>query len=340
MTSHSTSGTARNQTQLSRALKLTVAGAALAAVACASNDGESGDRAGETPPVKTPLAAGVLDADGGWVFRTEEFTLGPGEERFVCYAADTPGDLSIQRFSVAGKPMIHHFLMVTADATREPAGASECGAAFKFSWRPIFMAGAGSSEVAIPDGAARQVGAGTQLVLQLHLLNASPKPVTEYAEVRMDRSPEANPHPVGQFIFGTFDLALPPMQPSDLEINCAVNSNVQIFAMFPHMHYLGRKQRLELGSDANSLSTIYTRDPYDFEQQTIDSLDLGITRGTAARLTCSYDNDRDETITYGESTNNEMCFAIGFTVASDTVTSVGGGCFGASAVVGSGSARQ
>ena len=271
----------------------------------------------------------MTDTDAGWVFRTEEFTLAPGEERFVCYAADTPADLSIKRFSVAGKPMIHHFLMVTADDTKEPQGTSECGAAFKLSWSPIFMAGAGDSVVAIPDGAARQVGAGTQLVLQLHLLNATNQPVTEFAEVRMERSPDADPTPVGQFIFGTFDLALPPKQKSNLQINCSVGgtpSGVQIFAMFPHMHYLARKQTLKLGPDQNNLSTIYTRNPYDFQQQTIDPLDLRILPGTAARLTCSYDNDRDETITYGESTNNEMCFAIGFTVGS------GGACFGAGSV--------
>jgi hypothetical protein len=309
-------------------MKVMVFCAALGVCSC-SSDGEEGAPSPSTPGA---LATGVVDTDDGWVFRTEAFTLAPGEERFICYAADTPVDLSIQRFSVAKKPMIHHFLMVTADATKEPDGASECGAAFKFSWRPIFMAGAGDSVVAIPDGAARQVGAGTQVVLQLHLLNASAQSVTEYAEVKMERSPEADPKPVGQFIFGTFDLALPPKQKSQLQVDCTVSGGPQIFAMFPHMHYLGRKQTLELGPDANNFSTVYTRDPYDFEQQTIDPIDLRLTPGTAARLTCSYDNNRDETITYGESTNNEMCFAIGFTIASGPGTAVGGGCFGASAV--------
>jgi hypothetical protein len=102
--------------------------------------------------------------------------------------------------------------------------------------------------------------------------------------------------------------------------------------MFPHMHYLGRKQTLELGPDPNNFSAVYTRDPYDFEQQTIDPIELNLTPGMAARLTCSYDNNRDETITYGESTNNEMCFAIGFTVASGPAAGLGGGCFGASSV--------
>jgi copper type II ascorbate-dependent monooxygenase-like protein len=310
-----------------RTLMFVVVGVAFGASACGSDDDAAKPPPGSDPGV---IETGVINTADGWVFRTEKFTLAPGEEHFVCYAADAPADLSIQRFAVAGKPMIHHFLMTTADGTREPSGFSECGAAFKFSWRPIFMAGAGKAEVAMPDGAAQQVRAGTQLVLQLHLLNASAETVTEHAEVRMDRSPAADPNPVGQFIFGTFDLALPPKQPSRLQIDCTVNGDVQIFAMFPHMHYLGRKLELELGSNSDSLSPIYTRDPYAFEQQTIDPLELRITPGTAGRLTCSYDNNRDETITYGESTTNEMCFAIGFTVASGPAAGLGGGCFGKS----------
>ena len=48
------------------------------------------------------------------------------------------------------------------------------------------------------------------------------------------------------------------------------------------------------------LSTVYTRARYDFEQQTIDPLDLRLSPGSVGRLTCSDDNDRNETISYGQ----------------------------------------
>ena len=81
----------------------------------------------------TPQGTGVMETEGGWLFRSGEFTLGPGEERFICYASDTPIDLSVKRFSVVGKPMIHHFLMSSVEGNKEPYGASECDVLFKFT---------------------------------------------------------------------------------------------------------------------------------------------------------------------------------------------------------------
>jgi hypothetical protein len=289
---------------MDRALKWMTFGAALIACACSKDDKS------ETPPPSPEI--GVFDAEGGWVFRTSNFTLGPGEERFLCYAADTPHDLAVKRFSVVGKPAIHHVVLVEAEGVKEPYGESVCDVLFKFSWRPMFVAGAGNAEINIPDGAARFVDTGSQVVLQLHLLNASDKPVTDFAEVRMDQSLETDADPVGLYVFGTTSLALPPKQPSTVQSTCEVKEDVNIFALMPHMHYLGRKLVLELGADEASLSPIYTRDPYDFDQQTIADLPLKISPGTLSRITCSYENDRDQVITFGESTTNEMCFGIGF----------------------------
>ena len=57
----------------------------------------------------------------------------------------------------------------------------------------MFVAGAGDAEIDIPDGAARYVDAGSQLLLQMHLVNSSSKTVTDFAEVKMDRSLEQSP---------------------------------------------------------------------------------------------------------------------------------------------------
>src|SRR5262245_31896312 len=100
-----------------RTLMLMVVGVAFGASACGSDDHVANPSPVDEEGV---IETGVINTEAGWLFRTEKFTLAPGEEHFVCYAADAPEDLSIQRFSVAGKPMIHHFLMTTADATRNP----------------------------------------------------------------------------------------------------------------------------------------------------------------------------------------------------------------------------
>jgi len=47
-----------------------------------------------------------------------------------------------------------------------------------------------------------------------------------------------------------------------------------------------------------------------------------VNAGDVTRVTCNYENTTDETITFGESTKNEMCFLVGF--AADRAGT--GGC--------------
>jgi hypothetical protein len=84
------------------------------------------------------------------------------------------------------------------------------------------------------------------------------------------------------------------------------------------MHQLGTSMKLELGTSADDMQLIYSRDPWDFDQQTIDGLDMTVEQGKFARLTCNYDNTTNRTITYGESSFDEMCFLGIFWIGSPT----------------------
>lgn len=64
----------------------------------------------------------------------------------------------------------------------------------------------------------------------------------------------------------------------------------------------------------NSLSTVFVRDPYQFDDQHSEALALDLTPGSFARVTCGYDNTELRTVTFGESTHDEMCFLIGFAI--------------------------
>jgi hypothetical protein len=97
---------------------------------------------------------------------------------------------------------------------------------------------------------------------------------------------------------------------------CAVRQDTQLIAGFPHMHLLGTSLRFEVGKSADELKEVFKRDPYDFDNQTIEKLDVKLGAGDVARVRCSYDNPHDQTISYGESTLNEMCYFIGFAIDS------------------------
>jgi hypothetical protein len=88
------------------------------------------------------------------------------------------------------------------------------------------------------------------------------------------------------------------------------------------MHKLGTALTLEVADSTGAYQTVYKRNPYDFNNQYMDSLQLSVPKGTKTRITCTYDNTTNNTVTYGESTNDEMCFLATFMAGQEGA----GGC--------------
>ena len=134
--------------------------------------------------------------------RSTSVAVNAGQEKYVCYAHTLDADLAIDRFDYTVVPNVHHIFMSRA-MQPEPEGLSECDVLFKTSWSPLFVAGKGDSALQYPRGAAAILPKGAQLVMQLHLLNASASDATVSAQVDMRRTSTPNPKPVGLYAFGT-----------------------------------------------------------------------------------------------------------------------------------------
>jgi hypothetical protein len=157
-----------------------------------------------------------------------------------------------------------------------------------------------------------------QSVVQLHLVNAGAKETRDVAEIAMQVTQNADTEAVQIGGFGSFQIALPPAQKSSITSECTLPRTSRLVALMPHMHQLATSMKLELGPSKNDLKVIYSRDPWNFDQQTIDSLDMTVEQGRFARLTCNYDNSTDRTIGYGESSYDETCFLGIFWVGEPT----------------------
>jgi hypothetical protein len=75
---------------------------------------------------------------------------------------------------------------------------------------------------------------------------------------------------------------------------------------------------LEMADGAGTFHSIYSRNPYDFNNQYLDSSPLDIPKGAKTRITCTYDNTTSQTVTFGESTFNEMCYFVTFITGIDS----------------------
>lgn len=258
-------------------------------------------------------SAGNQPTDTDWsTLSTAAYELAPGGEQYLCYAETLTEDMVVDAFRYRSTPEVHH-LLVAKPFVPEPEGLVECGSLFKQSWIPMFGVGTSDNDLTLPEGAGYDLRAGQQVLIQLHLLNSTNETVQGTASVDMHvRTDLAEPTPIGIYAFGTDRIQLPPRQPSDVVNDCSTKHDVELFAILPHMHFLGQSLTLEVGSDEASLSEVYRKDAWDFDQQTIEPIDLSIPKGAYTRTRCAYDNPSDDTILFGESSNEEMCFLVGF----------------------------
>jgi hypothetical protein len=255
---------------------------------------------------------------------TDEFQLDAGQERYLCFATTLDEDAVIDAYSSEAQPFVHHIVFVRTLAP-EPDGFAECDTLFRMTWDPLYISGAGASKLQFPENAGHKLTKGTQLLAQLHLLNASDDAVRGRVSIHMHRSTASDPRPVSTYVFGTRRIELPPNQASDITSDCEMSEPVQLIAAFPHLHQLGTALHFEVGDSTDDMKEVYARDPYSFDDQHIEDIDLKLDKGAKTRVTCSYDNDTPDEVTFGESTHDEMCFFIAFALDRTKITSCGAG---------------
>ncbi len=248
---------------------------------------------------------------------TDDFTVGAGQERFLCWTQTVEQDMRIDRFDYAARPVVHH-LLVSRSLVPVEDGLSECDVLFAPTWAPLFTAGNGDLSLEAPEGASHDLPAGTQIVTQLHLLNLEDQDVTDRAVITMREAESSDQDNIGIFSFGTTDILLPGGASTTVANDCTLDTDVEIFALLPHMHYLGTSLTLETGPSLDALEESYRLDPWDFDDQKIDDVRLSLTAGMATRTTCSYENSTAEDVTFGDSSFDEMCFLVGFATGTDT----------------------
>ncbi len=274
-----------------------------------AGSGGSGGAAGSAPPTTADPFPGadVL------VWQTEQFSLQAGQERYLCYAKTLEEDAVVNAYNSRGDRFVHHVIFSRARSP-QTEGFEECDVSFRSSWEPLFLTGAGDTTLEFPADAGHRLTKGTQLIVQMHLLNVATAPVDGALTITMRKSATANPRPVSGYVFGTAAVELPPGETTEVVGTCAPRQDVKLIAGFPHMHMLGSSMTFEVGASASSLREVFKRDPFDFDDQRIEKLDLTVKAGEITRVRCTFDNTLDEIVRYGESSRNEMCFFVGFAV--------------------------
>jgi hypothetical protein len=243
-----------------------------------------------------------------------------------CYVFESPFAKGEQATAFApiidDKRVLHHWIIFgssTLPPGRKPGDVYECGTGgmnagtrFLTGWAP------GGLNAVYPESQGRELpGPGEYVILQVHYWN-----VRGYQDVR-DKSGVAacttttpRPNLVGTSTLGSLAITIPP-RTRDFEVvgTCTpdITAPVTIVASGAHMHTRGRSFKTEVlrGGREDAVETLVSIANWDFNQQAGDDAPGGalvINPGDVLRTRCTYDNESEKAIYFGERTEDEMCF--------------------------------
>lgn len=244
-------------------------------------------------------------------FVSDTYVLQPGEEKYFCYTTNLPADrdIAITKLTPTYGAATHHILVSQA-VVPEPT-FSECPVLSKQTWAPIYAGGKDSGPLELPANTGFvPLARGQQVVMQLHLQNATDSPVSAHTAMRIEYT-EATPDLIraGFVGFDNRTLVIPPHSDAAMnEMDCVMDTALDVFAVLGHMHKHGLHLDVSRGAVAGA-EMLYQED-WNFDAQPVTPVSFKINPGDDLFLRCTYRNLGDTELGYGESSNDEMCVLV------------------------------
>jgi hypothetical protein len=215
------------------------------------------------------------------------------------------------------RQLVHHVLLYAATpADAQAADNAEAGPGWTCfggpglsTAQPRLLGGwvPGSSATTFPPETGIQMKAGEVVVMQVHynLANGGASPDQTTARLQLARGPIAKP--AALLPLADLGFAIPPNATGySATIGGASGASGIIWGVAPHMHVKGR--RITVTAGGGCLVDVPAWD-FRWQQTYFFQTPLPIAIGTQVSLTCTWDNPTASTVTWGESTSDEMCLS-------------------------------
>jgi hypothetical protein len=280
---------------------------AIAMVGCGTDVRSSGDDDDDSQvedPFPPPPEPGVQITSG-------QMPLESGEEKTVCVFLDLPSDVDLQvvKLEQRNSGYAHHFILFRGGTAHEP-GVGDCPSTLFIQHAPIYPGTRNQPAFAMPDGVAIPLAKRQPLILQLHLLNAGDTPVVEELRMNIYAGDPADSYQRAGVVGGSdFDFEIPAHQQFTATQRCYLTSAMKLFALTSHSH----SRTLSFDVLANvSTMPIYHNESWSEPQvgQYAPALELGTF--SWLEFSCTWFNETDAPIRYGETADDEMCMMFGY----------------------------
>lgn len=270
-------------------------------LACATDEPTS------SPPERAlSVAANTVESDLLELLSVD-WELPAGTEQYLCTRKTLTESYHATLVQAISPPGTHHVGLSISDKPDAPDGTRPCDVAELFP-RGLGGGAAGTKGRKLPEGVAMELGAGSQLMINTHLFNATDHVLRGHSGIEI-ATVEASSVQVlaDSFIIGPTKLDVPPGR-STSGGSCTLARDARLFGIMPHMHQTGVAMKVVAHSPGVADRVLYDG-PFDFDNQTIFPLDVQLKAGDQIGVACTFENARGYALHWGESSTDEMCQA-------------------------------
>ena len=249
-------------------------------------------------------ADGGGDGDGYQPLVTGSWSIPAGDEGYWCVRKTVTEDTYITGFRAISPVGTHHTVLTVGTAAGAD-GEFPCGPGTNDD-AMLFASGVGTDPYDLPEGVGIKVSAGQQLLLNLHLFNISDQTLTGSSGTEiLTTSADGVDHLAEMVFAGTIDFAIPDDgMPYSASGSCQFDQDATLISLWPHMHQLGTHMVIKHGD-----SVLHDK-PYSFDEQRAHVIEpVEVKAGEQLDVTCTWVNDGEDPVTFGDSSTSEMCFA-------------------------------
>jgi Copper type II ascorbate-dependent monooxygenase, C-terminal domain len=278
------------------------------------DDGDGGDDGADD-------GGGPVNGDG-WTVEWGPVMAEPGVESTMCVQKRLPTDRPIRVGQIVNDlgPASHHMIVYRMSDQEEDPEPQECDPFVEVldpsRGAPLAVSQTSKETIALPPGVAFTLEPGQLVRIELHFINASDQPQELRASSTFVEIPEDEFEQEADFLFvGNPEIEIGPMEeatlgPSFLPMPQAL-TGINVFAITGHQHQWGTDVQVSLADEeGDEGSPIYA--PEDFQWDEPETIyhdpPIEVPNGSGFRFTCSWRNMSAETVGFGESVNDEMCF--------------------------------
>jgi hypothetical protein len=277
----------------------------LAVPACGDDGMSTGDDT--TEPDANPVDPTLIELIG------RDWSVPPGQELYKCIGITVEEDMYIDLFHTPNPTGEHHAVLTIANGpggvTGTQLGEYDCDVN-TLGLEMMYASGVGTDDLVMPDGVAIKVEAGRFLHLNLHLFNTDPsETISAHSAIMGRRVDPVAPAMEAEMVFaGTFEISVPPMSTATASGGCTFNDAATIFTYWPHMHQAANHQKVTV--TIGGTPQVIHDEAFDFREQYNFPLSphLQVASGDSINVECTYYNDSNTEITFGDSSTQEMCF--------------------------------